>query len=855
MLAKPSRHPFTCVGALLLALFMLPLASAGAQGVRGTVTQVATGDPVQGAVIELVPLEGQALVEPVVSEFDGTFLITTPRTGRFVLRVSFPGYRTQVSNLPPLSSGRILEVRINLASAPDSPDEGQRHVQGRVMSSTDGGPLTDVLVRVLDADRSTRTDSEGRFTLRDVPADSITLTFQRLGIAPDTLVIAGHQGFVTMQLTPAAVMLPAVEATARNIARERFDAVAQTSTVSINREDVEGTPTLAEPDLARTVQLLAGTVTKNDYYIGFNVRGGEANQNLIRLDGITVFNPSHVGGVFSTFDENALDRVDFMTGGFPAQYGGRLSSVLDVRLRPGNQERTQFSGHVSLLSTKLAIEGPIGNTGITYLASVRRSYIDVLAGIYTSFAGGPGVPYYFTDALARFTIPLPTGGTANVTGYWGNDQLNWPFIESQPGRDGLDLQFGWGNRLAGLTVRHIIGAVDFEQHLSITQFDTRLALVPNIRSFDNGARLTTFGTSANWAIGTRTFLTIGGDVEDYYMDISQRSFALETVDFALTYRPRIWSGYADLQLNIFDRFQLRPGIRVDRVERGVDKTFVGPRVAAKAFLTNDIALTASAGRYYQAIHSIRDQDVPLTMFDFWIGADDLTPVAHSNHLIAGIEKWFDEDVSVGIEGYNKQFFNLVFRSFRDDPKVRGDEFFQTDGYARGFDIFVRKYTGKITGWVAYSYLKTLRTSDSLTFAPSHDRRHSLNVVVQAPGPFGSQMGVRLGYGSPLPYTGIVGQWLHRNYNSELHAFDYSERESVSVEINGERFPAYGRLDIGFRWIAYKWGGELRPYFNIVNVFNRSNVWVYAFDFDRSPATRSRISQLPLFPTVGVEFAF
>ena len=150
-----------------------------------------------------------------------------------------------------------------------------------------------------------------------------------------------------------------------------------------------------------------------------------------------------------------------------------------------------------MLSTKLAIEGPIGNTGITFLGSVRRSYIDVLGDIYKAFAGGPGVPYYFSDALARLTIPLPTGGTAALTGYWGNDQLDWPFIESQTGRDGLDLEFGWGNRLAGLTVRHLLGSVDFEQHANIPYFSTRLALVPDIRSLDNSARLGNLGTSAS----------------------------------------------------------------------------------------------------------------------------------------------------------------------------------------------------------------------------------------------------------------------------------------------------------------------------------------------------------------------
>ncbi|NIM49998.1 MAG: hypothetical protein GTO22_12250 [Gemmatimonadales bacterium] len=170
-------------------------------------------------------------------------------------------------------------------------------------------------------------------------------------------------------------------------------------------------------------------------------------------------------------------------------------------------------------------------------------------------------------------------------------------------------------------------------------------------------------------------------------------------------------------------------------------------------------------------------------------------------------------------------------------------------------MFVRKFTGKITGWLAYGYAKTQRTADTLTFPPSHDRRHTLNVVMQAPGPLRGQLGVRLGFGSPLPYTGIVGQWLHRNYNSELHVFDHFETESVSREINGERFPFYARIDVGLRWRVEKWGGVLRPYVQVVNVLNRKNVWVYAFDYDQVPPTRSGLSQLPFLPAVGVEFEF
>ena len=117
------------------------------------------------------------------------------------------------------------------------------------------------------------------------------------------------------------------------------------------------------------------------------------------------------------------------------------------------------------------------------------------------------------------------------------------------------------------------------------------------------------------------------------------------------------------------------------------------------------------------------------------------------------------------------------------------------------------------------------------------------------------MGVRLGYGSPLPYTGIVGQWFHREYNADDHVFDRFDDEVISTVINGERYPYYARLDIGFRWQIETWGGILRPFVQIVNAFNRTNVWVYTFKFDQSPPTRTGISQLPFFPTIGVEFEF
>ncbi|MDJ0766968.1 MAG: TonB-dependent receptor, partial [Myxococcota bacterium] len=393
------------------------------------------------------------------------------------------------------------------------------------------------------------------------------------------------------------------------------------------------------------------------------------------------------------------------------------------------------------------------------------------------------------------------------------------------------------------------------QHLSVSKFSTGIGLEPDILRLDNAARVQTARTTLLLSQGRTHDIRLGGSVERYEMNYDMRSLALETNAYTLEYRPTVWSAFIDDQWSPFKQLLLRPGARLIHVTGGAEYTAVEPRFGFKAFLTSDLALTGSAGRFHQAVHSIRDQSVPITMFDFWIGADDLTPVARSDHYVLGFEKWLSRTLSLTVEGFEKTYDNLLIQDDRDDPKVRGDEFVRADGYARGVDVLVRKYEGSFTGWIAYGFAKAERNTEEQTFPPAHDRRHTLDIVVQTKGPFGSNMGIRWGFGSALPYTGITGQWLHREYNAELHAFDWYEDEVISNTINGERFPHYSRLDIGFRWEIEKWGGIWRPYFQLVNAYNRTNVWVYSFNYDRAPPTRTGFSQLPILPTIGVEFEF
>jgi hypothetical protein len=236
-------------------------------------------------------------------------------------------------------------------------------VTGQVVAAESGAPLFRARVRGLEFSDEAVTDLRGRFTLSQVPPRSVRIVVEISGFATDTVAIPVDITSLVIRLVRTSFELDPITVIGEAPtppARIRFDSTTQTSAFTFQPGDIVNIPGMFESDVVRVVQLLPGTIAKNDYSITYNVRGGEGDQNLVRLDGITIFNPSHLGGFFSTFDANAVERVDFFSGGFPASYPGRLSSVLDVSLQDGRSDGLHGGGQVSLISSKLVLDGPIG---------------------------------------------------------------------------------------------------------------------------------------------------------------------------------------------------------------------------------------------------------------------------------------------------------------------------------------------------------------------------------------------------------------------------------------------------------------------------------------------------------------
>jgi hypothetical protein len=728
-----------------------------------------------------------------------------------------------------------------------------RDIRGTVRAAEDDSALEGVAVRVGGSSATAVTDSDGFFTLGGLPGVEYRLVFSRLGLATDTLLVPVGTDSVEVFLETSAVELAGilVETSAVARARERFEQSAQASAVTVDARDILRAPTFLEADVIRMIQLLPGTVAINDYTVGYNARGGEADQNLIQLDGVTIFNPSHLGGLFSTFDAQAVGDTDYLTGGFPSHYSGRLSSVLDVRTRPGSAE-FGVMGQISLLSSKVLIEGSLPFENSTFLVAGRRTYADKVIAAFTSSE----LPYYFGDAVAKLALQLPTGGTLMATGYVGRDVLDWNFDQSDPDIEGVTLRVNWGNRLLGLNYADRILQKPLELHASITEFSTTVGLFPDFARVDNDARLLTTNAALFLSEGQSHDVRVGGGVEDYRMRYDARSTSLSTSFLDLKYRPRVWSAFIDDQWRPNDWLMIRPGVRMEAVGGGAAAVTFSPRVALKGFVTEDLALTGSAGRYYQPIHSLRDHNSPWSFVDFWIGADEVTPVGRSDHLVLGFERWFAPELSLSVEGYRKTFNDILNINVADDLAVQGDEFVTMTGDAYGLDVLLRKYEGDWNGWISYSFGKAIRQDPTQEFAPAHDRRHFLNIVVNGSGPFGSEMSARWGFGSPLPYTQIVGEWEHRTYRIAANGFGHSEREPIAdPQLNGRRYPHYSRLDVSFRWDKRLWGGTARPFLQFVNLYNRDNVFLYNFDFTETPGVRETVPQLPFLPSFGVEFEF
>jgi hypothetical protein len=287
---------------------------------------------------------------------------------------------------------------------------------------------------------------------------------------------------------------------------------------------------------------------------------------------------------------------------------------------------------------------------------------------------------------------------------------------------------------------------------------------------------------------------------------------------------------------------------------------VSPRMSAKYFLTPDLALTGAASRHAQWLHSLRREDVPFRAFELWMASDQNIPVASATHVVAGLERWFPSSRVVRVETFWKGYDHLAEPDPADDPARRGDEVRPVTGGTYGIDLFVRQLEGaRFGGWLAYSYGVAKRRQGVQQFFPTQDRRHNLNVVATWRFRRETRLAGRFALATGIPYTPIVGEIVRRGYDASSGYWDTGvlepQNEPLGGSRNAGRFPLYHRLDLSIERTFQKGDARITPSLQLLNVYNRQNVFTYLFDYRSLPPTRESVSQLPILPTIGLTVAF
>ncbi len=755
------------------------------------------------------------------------------------------------------------------------PARAQGRAEGFVRTVT-GTAIADAYVKARPGaggrEASTISDRLGFFRLR-LAAGAYTLLIQRLGYADTTVavrIVEDSTARIDIALQERALELESLTILSLR-QRAAFDNTAGQTTRELAQGELKLIPGLAESDVLRAIEVLPGVVSTSDFSSSYNVRGGSADQNLIALDGFPIFNPFHLGGLFSVFNADMVERAELQAGGFPAQFGGRVSSVLNVESDPG-QRGQLASGGVSLLATRIALATDVDSAWTRQIGlnsargriALRRSYFDQLFRPFFDF------PYHLTDVQAYAEGWTHAGNRLSFTGYTGRDQLDFAGVDSFP----LKLRWDWGNDVAGARwLGHVKGGV-LDARIGFTRFSTAINF-PDFGDTEFNSRI----QQGLFRVDLQRTATPSLDLR-MGTELNRLAYANRAVSGGTVFREGKEAGWLS---GAYLQGDWRPstnwivelGARADYWTAGDDALVVQPRLAVKRFLDANTAIKLALGRYAQFLHSLRDEELPIGI-DIWVLAGSRAPHVVSDQVQTGLEL-FRGGWYASLEGYYRNFDGVTTNNFADDPNTPLDDLIAGSGSSYGTDLLLRRDQGRLRGFLSVSWLKARRTfpdptlgldpPPEVSYPPVFDRRLDIDLVLRTTLPRSWEAGIRWNYGSPLPYTRAVGGYAFVEYHIVTGGITPSGNREVSRDNagannavllgarNAERYPAYHRLDLSLRKQFQKSWGRVTPYLEVLNAYNRKNVLFYFYEYNHNPPVRSGVSMFPLLPTIGLEISF
>ncbi|MFZ1729906.1 MAG: TonB-dependent receptor [Bacteroidota bacterium] len=721
--------------------------------------------------------------------------------------------------------------------------KGSGGVRGFASDSLSGERLTLVNIYITKLGIGAATDANGFFFVGNIPEGTQRCRVTLIGYATierDVEIIAGKIVTLNLQLTPAVLEMDVVETTADR--RIRYD--TEISTQPISAAEISVVPKAVEADLFRTIAVLPGVVATSDVSSQFYVRGGGGDQNLIILDGMTIYNPFHALGIFSIFDADAIKEAEILKGGFPAQWGNRLSSVINIRTREGNKNR--FSGKLNLsqVSGKALIEGPTPWDG-SWMLSVRKSLFDEVLQKFVR----QSTPFDFYDVIGRANVATGENGRLSLHTLFSGDRIH--------SESNFDPEYEWSNAAYGMSWFQVLeNKYLIETTFSFSNFKGELR--PRENSLISPRLSEVNDVYFNGAV---TYFRDNGDQYGAGFMFRLPEFHFAFVNSANYKRDEsrrnsetgFWFKY---KIKQFRPFSLELGIRSDifSVLSTNSADAFEPRIGLSYDVNRALAFKASYARVHQRLVTITNEDDVVSLFETWIPILDGEPSQEADHYIVGV----DGDVAAipglnfNLQWYIKEMRNLVEYN-RDKVDAKDPDFVRAQGRSYGFEVFLEEKHPRYYGLLSYSLGYTERTIGDFTYSPRYDRRHSFNIILGWKPAEGWDINMRWEYGSGLPFSQITGFYDRLMFNGLFDGNGYiSETGSPYTMLgskNTGRLPAYHRMDISvskafqFEWV------RLVAEASVLNLYDRNNMFYY----DRT--TGERIDMLPILPTVNLRVEF
>jgi hypothetical protein len=761
-----------------------------------------------------------------------------------------------------------------------------QHLLSGVVRGPDGTALPGATVAVPALSLGTATEADGHYRLR-VPEGEQQVTVSFVGYTTQTFSVSlrrDQQRNVMLAASPSE--LGEVVVRGQQTLKEKLQ-TTQMGVEHLSIREAKLLPALfGEVDILKTLQLKPGVQSGGEGSSGLFVRGGSADQNLVLVDNVLVYNPNHLFGLFSVFNSDAVQSVDLYKAGFPAQFGGRLSSVVDVKLREGDREKYVTTGGIGLISSRLSFEGPIrwgcpkeGPARGSFIVSGRRTYFDVFTRALNRANEGkedytPIPDYYFYDFNAKANYTLGEKDQVFFTGYLGRDIFGF----TSP--NGFKANFTWGNTLGALRWQHVFSPkLTLNTTASATSYKYNLGNSVDQFSFDLGSTIQDYNLRADfdYVPNDRHTLRFGALYTHHNFGVGriQRSSQDNSVNFGadVNYLGQEAALYATDNIKVTEKLQAELGLRATGFQSSPNH-FGGlePRASARYSLTDKISLKGSYALMYQYVHLVSNSGASLPT-DIWYPSRLSVKPERSQQVSAGGSFLLGNGTFLLTnELYYKWSSNQI--DFKDGAQIFANnnldsQFLFGRGWAYGNELYLEKKTGKTTGWVGYTLAWTKRNfppqlgttgiNGGRDFYPNYDRRHNLTVVVI------HQLNPRISltasfvYTSGAPTTLPLGRFAIQDiYQGGIQAIP------VYPDRNSYRLIPYHRLDLGmvYKLRPSRIGGDRDLTFSIYNAYNRRNAYFIYFDQVRDKATdkitgyrAQQVSLFPFIPSVTYNFKF